>query len=288
MKLTIFTISSTLILFPTVAGAVTDEVPNAAIYTQAAASSSVNNVQQYAETFGPGIIGAETFDDRAFAIASSRFEPNPSPLSSLINLQTYAKGYVINHGDLGDEHVSTFAAAYSSVTYYMEIFDRSTANVSLTNVSLHAEIKEIFSGIDLTNFFPGGATWSFLILPLDGIADPIINDSARNTSSIDVKYDSTLTFSTNTLYQVETTLFFDSESGLDSGFSEISGFFDPTFALVTPDPDLELVQSRALVATPVPEPSSWVMMLMGFAGLGFLGYQSRQTRIAPGIASAST
>jgi hypothetical protein len=34
----------------------------------------------------------------------------------------------------------------------------------------------------------------------------------------------------------------------------------------------------SLTGTVVPEPSTWAMMLLGFAGLGFLGY--RQTRKA--------
>jgi hypothetical protein len=34
------------------------------------------------------------------------------------------------------------------------------------------------------------------------------------------------------------------------------------------------------VASAVPEPSTWAMMLLGFAGLGFMGY--RKNRIAPG------
>jgi hypothetical protein len=33
-------------------------------------------------------------------------------------------------------------------------------------------------------------------------------------------------------------------------------------------------------ASAVPEPSTWAMMLLGFAGLGFAAYRSRQ-RIAP-------
>ena len=37
-----------------------------------------------------------------------------------------------------------------------------------------------------------------------------------------------------------------------------------------------------VIGTVVPEPSAWAMMLIGFAGLGFMGYQSasRQRRTA--------
>ena len=33
-----------------------------------------------------------------------------------------------------------------------------------------------------------------------------------------------------------------------------------------------------VVGTAVPEPSTWAMMLLGFAGLGFMGYQSAGRR----------
>jgi plastocyanin len=34
------------------------------------------------------------------------------------------------------------------------------------------------------------------------------------------------------------------------------------------------------VASAVPEPSTWAMMILGFAGLGFLGYRRRQSAFA--------
>ena len=40
---------------------------------------------------------------------------------------------------------------------------------------------------------------------------------------------------------------------------------------------------RGFLATPVPEPSTWAMMLIGFAGLGFVGY--RRTRKPASIAA---
>lgn len=276
MRLFAFTISSMLLFLPTVADATTQEVLDATIYTQVAAWSSVADVQQYVETFGPGIIGAETRDDEAFGIASSQFEPNAPPPFSLIKLTTSARGYIIEHGG-DDQYVFTYSSAYSTVTSYLEIFDHSSDNISSTDINLQAEINALFSAYELTD---SRARWSFLIYPLDGIGDPVINDAGDETSSFDVKYDNTLVLSTNTLYQVTETLFFESDSGIGSGLSEIDGFFDPTFVLVTPDLNLELVQSRALVATPVPELSSWAMMLLGFAGLGFASYQSRQPRIA--------
>ena len=39
-----------------------------------------------------------------------------------------------------------------------------------------------------------------------------------------------------------------------------------------------VIGTAATVGTPVPEPSTWAMMLLGFAGLGFMGYQSAGRR----------
>jgi hypothetical protein len=56
----------------------------------------------------------------------------------------------------------------------------------------------------------------------------------------------------------------------DGGLTEISGFIDPTFELVTPEPGLELVLSRGVEsASAVPEPSTWAMLLIGFVSLGY-------------------
>ena len=44
-------------------------------------------------------------------------------------------------------------------------------------------------------------------------------------------------------------------------------------------PDLSFV----LIGSAIPEPSTWAMMLLGFAGLGFVGY--RRSRKAVSIAA---
>jgi PEP-CTERM motif len=44
-------------------------------------------------------------------------------------------------------------------------------------------------------------------------------------------------------------------------------------------PDLTTVTLVSSVSTSVPEPSTWAMMLVGFAGLGFAAYRQR-TKLA--------
>jgi hypothetical protein len=41
-----------------------------------------------------------------------------------------------------------------------------------------------------------------------------------------------------------------------------------------------LSRGTNMVATNVPEPSSWVMLALGFAGLGFMGHRASRTKIS--------
>jgi PEP-CTERM motif len=45
------------------------------------------------------------------------------------------------------------------------------------------------------------------------------------------------------------------------------------FAEIAGDPISEITVSATVTSSPVPEPSTWAMMLLGFMGLGFLGYR---------------
>jgi hypothetical protein len=261
-------------------------VKDGSIYAAVSAESILYGGEPPVQSFGPGIIAAESRDDSAFADVISQYEPNPSPPFSFINMLAYARTYVIDI-DGNAVTISSDSQAYSSVTSYFEIFSTSDSNSRPVELNVQGEIKEIFSGEHIDG--GGLAIWSLTVGATDGvnfIEEPLIDEREEDRSTTVTKFDESLTFRTNTLYQVKSTLYFG--TGAMEGFNEISGFFDPTFALVTPDPDLELVQSRPLLGTPVPEPSSWAMMLMGFAGLGYVGYQSRRTRLPPDIASAST
>ena len=58
-------------------------------------------------------------------------------------------------------------------------------------------------------------------------------------------------------------------SGLsETAYDDHSGTFDGTLAIVT------------LGTPPIPEPSTWAMMLIGFAGLGYAGYRRRKSPAA--------
>jgi hypothetical protein len=55
--------------------------------------------------------------------------------------------------------------------------------------------------------------------------------------------------------------------------------------LATPNLGLFALATTPTLADPVPEPSTWAMMLIGLAGLGVLGLRTRATKLASSVAS---
>ncbi len=55
---------------------------------------------------------------------------------------------------------------------------------------------------------------------------------------------------------------------------------DPTFAIDEPGYSAYTLEGvpAGPAATPAPEPATWAMMLMGFAGFGYAGYRKAKTR----------
>jgi PEP-CTERM motif len=169
----------------------------------------------------------------------------------------------------------------------MEIFDTDNSTNRPVNVNVISKVVESFSSgniIDLQQI----ATWGLYIAPRDEPGSPILSlgdtitnsnfDAAHPIAHI-VDTDAEVIFKTNTLYAVTVSLYF-AGGGMGSpeipfpGLTEIAGFIDPTFELITPEPGLELVLSRGLEsASAVPEPSTWAMLLIGFAGLGYAGFK---------------
>lgn len=86
----------------------------------------------------------------------------------------------------------------------------------------------------------------------------------------------TITFQTNTVYNIDlktlvlTNIYFGYTANL-------SAFVDPSFTIdpSTPNANQYVIEFSPGITNAVPEPSTWVMMILGFAGLGFVGYRSR-------------
>jgi hypothetical protein len=89
----------------------------------------------------------------------------------------------------------------------------------------------------------------------------------------------TLMFQANTAYTVTLTVEGQanaSSNGISSSSSSFSDSVDPTFSIASgfsDASDYTLDFSPGIDA--VPEPSTWVMMLLGFCGLGFMAYRQK-------------
>jgi hypothetical protein len=88
--------------------------------------------------------------------------------------------------------------------------------------------------------------------------------------------DSQYIFSTNVVYSVQLSagVTVISEPGNPES---ASAFVDPTYSVPT---GYSIVTSAG-IGNGVPEPSTWAMMLLGFAALGFVGYRRVRRLAAP-------
>jgi hypothetical protein len=90
----------------------------------------------------------------------------------------------------------------------------------------------------------------------------------------------TYTFATNTIYTVTLSgLIHSLVSGNDGGGTEtLSASIDPQFYIVSSDPSAYTLEFSSGIGNSVggvPEPSTWAMMLLGFAGIGFMAYRRK-------------
>jgi hypothetical protein len=65
-------------------------------------------------------------------------------------------------------------------------------------------------------------------------------------------------------------------TGLASTYFDPFFFIDPTFAAANPEYSLSFSSGIGNVNA-VPEPSAWAMMILGFAGIGFVAYRRKST-----------
>jgi len=90
----------------------------------------------------------------------------------------------------------------------------------------------------------------------------------------------TYVFQTNTLYSVLLSGYLSSgiSGNLGGGTETLSAFVDPQFSIASGDPSLYQFDFSAGIGNSVgavPESSTWVMLLLGFCGLGFLAYRRK-------------
>jgi hypothetical protein len=95
-------------------------------------------------------------------------------------------------------------------------------------------------------------------------------------------YSTPLTLYSDTIYFVEMEAAAQAES--NGGIALGHAYVDPNFTLGAGSNGYSILYSPGITAG-VPEPSTWAMMLLGFAGLGFAGYRRARSRSVTALAA---
>jgi hypothetical protein len=237
-------------------------------YNQGQVSASVDNSMQSksVDSTGETDVSAQISTEIESATASASITVTLSPLPGLTaSVSTVSDG--TNSG----------ADAIVQVTYHVEI----VGEPGLVDLGVQASSSASSSG-------SGGGTTE---LQLIGLPGPTIDGPSEEYNfETDTQGGAAAggfpeSFSVNTTYTTQADMPFavsmlvSAGSGNPSvGSGSATTILDPFFSV----PDGYSIELSPGVGNTVPEPSSWAMMLLGFAGLGFVGY--RRTRKAVSIA----
>ena len=135
------------------------------------------------------------------------------------------------------------------------------------------------------NPFRGGTTTlvSLFLITGDftsftGVNSQIFSTDPGSIAPVTWSIDDQFTFRTNTYYNVSLRAWVETNI-YAGGVADLSAFVDPIFTIASPNADqYQLFFSSGVtndVASAVPEPSTWAMMILGFAGLGFMAYRRK-------------
>ena len=157
---------------------------------------------------------------------------------------------------------------FSGITYFFEIVhkfgDSTTPAPVLTNVTSHITLSSS-GGASEAEIFVAGTT---VIDATCGVeADDVFCGTKR------VNYRATLM--TNTVYEIAVNAIGIAAAFPDPVVSTTFAMVDPVIEVDPSDPNAAdfIVLTSPGIGNAVPEPATWAMMLVGFAGLCFAGYR---------------
>jgi hypothetical protein len=229
---------------------------------------------------GPGTISANESaplisDGTVSAIPPSNYPVGASASGSISFSQTPSPSMTMS-GTASTVPVNGAIAAVNvngaTQTYSMEVLGPT----GTAQVKVNAQ-----GGVSASSTAAGAYTYQGTVLfQVAGIVD----DEAQYKGLHPATFSDTgtYTFNTNTIYSVSLygDLAADVSGNLGGGTATISGYIDPTFTVVGNDPSAySLLFSPGIDnnASAAPEPSTWAMMLLGFAGVGFMAYRRKST-----------
>jgi PEP-CTERM motif len=143
-------------------------------------------------------------------------------------------------------------------------FTTSAPNINVTSAAYYAPTP-IYSGDFITNSYPPGGTVDTLTITLGAAVTAFGLDFTTPYGS-----DASFTLSNGFTTSVGTVGFGPAQF---EGFISTSPF--DTITLSVPSPDGYFVVDVTTAVAAVPEPSTWAMLLLGFAGVGFMAYRRK-------------
>jgi PEP-CTERM motif len=160
--------------------------------------------------------------------------------------------------------------------------DTSASAVGVATVTYDFEIVGAQGPVPVLVNAKGSATGNSVdaLFELNGPAGTVLLDYLPNGPGQWTEQ-STQALQANELYQVK--MIVEGSAGASSAngtlnIAESSATVDPTFAI-----DPSFAQQYSIVFSPsigaVPEPSTWAMMILGFAGVGFMAYRRKSKPI---------
>ena len=252
-------------------------LPNPTYAGNVGASADLSSVQSVAIT-GPGVTSAAAtgiYGSTAGGSVNISLTPNPS-----IHATVSAATTPLNYGASGSVDVSLR-------------FDYSFMIVDTNDPSLSVPIPVSVNASGGTSFSGTGELANPLLSQFS--VSGVLDDQLSNTIVSGSLYPGPASWTDNNTYLMQTDLVYDVSmiveadwtvyGGHGEGSGTASAFVDPTFALgafVINPGQYSFEFSPGIGNAPsVPEPSTWAMMHLGFAGLGLLGHHaSRRTAVA--------
>jgi hypothetical protein len=179
-------------------------------------------------------------------------------MAALLSAQPAQAGYIVTLEQVGSDVVATGGG-------FIDLTGLTFFNNEAPSAAIFPSIAEIITGptaptaLDVYQGFSGPQNFgggSLLIFANSGSGDSVAVDARDNLLAVPHGYVSDSALSDISTYSGQTF----SSLGVTPGTYEWTWGTGPN-------------QNFTLIIGEVPEPSTWAMMLLGFAGLGYVGYR---------------
>lgn len=188
-----------------------------------------------------------------------------------------------NQGNLGAYNGGVGARAVTTLSYKMYIGSANATTVLLDILAQGG--ASITTSPGYQNPIGGGTTTLISQFSISGGPTDFIGGNTQifsnNPGTIlpaSWSIDDEFLFQTNTYYNVTLRAWVETNI-YAGGVADLSAFVDPIFTIASPNADqYQLFFSSGVtndIAAAVPEPSTWAMMILGFAGVGVMAYRRR-------------